>query len=639
MSDNKNKINLRILADKTVLSSDQPVQRILEIKLSAPEINPEKKRPSLNLSLVIDRSGSMGGEKIHFARQAAAHVIDLLDASDRASVTIYDDSIETLFPSQTMTPGMKQEAKSRIMQVHSRGSTNLGGGWLNGCEVAARGALDGSFNRTLLLSDGLANVGITSIEELSMHARELNQRGISTSTFGIGLDYDEHLMEAMANSGGGNFYFLEALPAIPHVFEREFEDLKNTSLRDVRITMRLPEGIKASVSGGWQTTTDAKKLEINAGSLYAGREQSIYITLEHDAGLQGAEISVPVIVRAKDGQDYLVEESAAFTFKLVPASEEKAASADKLLLGRFAEVDMADKANEALKRERAGDRVGSQNIIRNSVRQYQDFVAPSTSAKYTHMANQMGTGLREVDRKRYHRQSYDNKQSRLSTLDYPLRLVNGYPIALIDGKYVLIDTGSPVTIGDEPEWFFLNELRHPSQDLAGVNAAFLSREVGTRVDILMGTDIMQASYVTLDLQAGLVHFSQRLLHGGGMRVPFKSLMGTPICTLEVAGRLQKMIIDTGAALTYVDKALAAGAVQTGTRQDFYPTIGRFETPVYELPVTIGGEQLTIRCGVLPPLLQQGIRLTGADGILGTQLYEHFIVTLAYPDGELILLPY
>ena len=183
---------------------------------------------------------------------------------------------------------MKQTAKTRIGQVESRGSTNLGGGYLKGCEETARVASDGSFNRTLLLSDGQANVGITSIEELSMHAHELNRRGISTSTFGIGYGYDEHIMEAMANSGGGNFYFLEALTAIPHVFEREFEALKNTSLRDVRITVRLPEGIRASVSGGWQTTTDAKKLEIDAGSMCAGADRAFYLTLQYEAGLQGS---------------------------------------------------------------------------------------------------------------------------------------------------------------------------------------------------------------------------------------------------------------------------------------------------------------------------------------------------------------
>ena len=168
--------------------------------------------------------------------------------------------------------------------------------------------------------------------------------------------------------------------------------------------------------------------------------------------------------------------------------------------------------------------------------------------------------------------------------------------------------------------------------------AYLTREVGTRVDILLGTDILKDYYVTLNLPANLVHFSQRPFSRDGIRVPFTSLMGTPICTAVVNGLEQKMIVDTGARLTYVDKALTAGLEPTCTEQDFYPTIGTFETPVYELPVTIGGQLLTMHCGVLPPALEQGIRLTGASGIIGTQLYENFIVTLAYPDSEIVLLP-
>ena len=639
MKNDKNKLNLQILADKPVMAGDQAGQRILEIRVTAPEINTDKKRPPLNLSLVLDRSGSMQGEKIRFARQAAAHVIDLLEETDRASVVIYDDSIETLFPSMLMTPQMKQEAKARILSVHSRGSTNLGGGWLKGCEEAARGAADGSLNRTLLLTDGLANVGITSSEELSMHAAKLNRRGVSTSTFGVGLGYDEHLLEAMANSGGGNFHFLEALNGIPHVFEQEFNEIKNIALRDATVFIQLPAVIKATVSGGWNYEREGDKLKIYIGSLLSGHDQAVYITLEHDAGLAGSELNVPVSVSAKGEDGVLLDEQATFTFNIVPGAQEAAAEQDKPFMERFALVDLADKANEALKKERAGDRNGAARVVGDTMNIYRDHISQGTSDKYQHIADQMSMGMDEANRKRMHAQEYSIKQGRFQVLDYPLTLVNGYPIADIEGKAVLIDSGSPVTIGDEAQWFFLNEVRSLTPEFGGVNAAYLTREIGTRVDILLGTDILKDHFVTINLLDGVIHFSQGALLRNGIRVPFKSLMGTPMCLATIAGVEQQMIIDTGAKLTYVNKALTAGTAPTGTEQDFYVSLGSFETPVFELPVKIGGQNLTFRCGILPPFLDQGIQLTGASGIIGTELYKHFVVSLAYPEGEMVLKPH
>ena len=639
MSDDKNKINLQILADKPVMASDQPGQRILEIKLTAPEIHTGKKRPALNLSLVLDRSGSMEGEKMHFARKAAAHVIDLLDETDRASVTIFDNTIETLFPSMLMTPQMKQEAKSMIHSVHSRGSTNLGGGWLKGCEEAAKGAADRSFNRTLLLTDGLANVGITSSEELSIHAAELNRRGISTSTFGIGYDYDEHLLEAMSNSGGGNFHFLEALNGIPHEFEEEFKKITNISLSNVVILVHVAAGFQAHVSGGWKNERDGDTLIIHTVSMMSGGEQALYITLQHPQGLPGSELTVPVSVSAKANDGTLLEEKTAIIFKILPVEQETAVEQDKPLMERFALVDLADKSNEALKKERAGDRDGAAKVVHDSMNAYRDYMSPETSVKYTHMANSMNAGLSPDIRKRMHSQEYNIKQGRFHVLDYTLKLVNGYPIAEIEGKSVLIDSGSPVTIGDEAQWFFLNEVRSLTRDFGGVNAAYLTQEVGTRVDILLGTDILKEFFVTINLFDGLLHFSRQPLLHGGMRIPFTSLMGTPIVPATIAGVDQHMIIDTGAKLTYVNKALTAGALQTATEKDFYVTLGSFETPVYELPVILGGQKMNLRCGILPPFLDQGIQLTGASGIIGTQLYKHFVVCLAYPAGEMVLQPH
>ena len=421
--------------------------------------------------------------------------------------------------------------------------------------------------------------------------------------------------------------------------KRSSRTLKNTTLRDVEITIQLPAGIKAMVSGGWQSVMEGDLLKVHIGSLYAGRQQSVYVTLQHEAGLAGSEISVPVTVTAKGEDGAGQEEKASLTFKLVPGVEEDKEMVDKPLMERFALVDLADKTNEALKRERAGDRAGASRMVHDTMNTYRDHITPSTSAKYDRMANQMVMGMDEANRKRMHAQEYSIKQGRFQVLDYPLKLVNGYPIAEIEGKSVLIDSGSPVTIGDEAQWFFLNEVRELKKDFGGVNAAYLTHEVGTGVDILLGTDILKEFFVTINLFDGLIRFSRQPLLHGGMRIPFTSLMGTPIVPATIAGVDQHMIIDTGAKLTYVNKALSAGAVSTGTEKDFYVTLGSFETPVYELPVILGGQKMTLRCGILPPFLDQGIQLAGAKGIIGTELYKHFVVSLAYPAGELVLQPY
>ena len=93
-----------------------------------------------------------------------------------------------------------------LRTIDARGMTDLGGGWLRGCEMVASELLDLGVNRTLLLTDGLANQGITTLEELEHHAAQLRKRGVSTSTFGVGDSFNEVLLQAMAQAGGGQFY-------------------------------------------------------------------------------------------------------------------------------------------------------------------------------------------------------------------------------------------------------------------------------------------------------------------------------------------------------------------------------------------------------------------------------------------------
>jgi Ca-activated chloride channel family protein len=633
---NNNKVDLQILADKPVVSSEKSSTRILEISFTPPENDKQKERAPLNLSLVLDRSGSMSGEKLHFAKQAAAHVVDLLGEKDRASITIYDNTVETIFASEFMTVENKKEAKNQIHKTQSGGSTFLSGGWLKGCEEVARGATDSTINRTLLLTDGLANVGVRDPEELAMHSREIYLRGVATSCFGVGLDYDEHLLEAMANAGGGNFHFLETINAIPKEFEREFEELVNISLRDTEISLQLPMGVKAEVSGGYMAELSKDHYNISLGSLYSGKPKSIYLKLHIDKGLENSEANLIVTVRGKGDGDYLSEDKKTITFKYVSCKEEKAAEPDHQLMERFTVVEMADKADEALKRERAGDRVGASQIMSRTMDENRMNMSAPMIDKFQHMSTQMKTGLDENIRKQYHQEEYTNKRGLNLIRDFKLQMVNGHLVTQIEGSSVLIDTGIPISLGEISQWHFLNEVHTLSPEYMGVTLDYISKMVGTRVDILLGADILKQLYVLIDLKENRITCSKQTFLKAENKIPMINFMGVPIAKLLVGENESEVFIDTGAKLSYVSHTIAAGYTPIGKEKDFYPGLGEFETEIFRIPFQIGRIKFDLRCGILPGLLEKAVLVTGKSGIVGSELYQKFQVELAFPEDVMYL---
>ncbi|MBN1472548.1 MAG: VWA domain-containing protein [Syntrophaceae bacterium] len=633
------KVILKASVDKPVIARDKPGMRILEIVVTPPETKDKKEHAPLNLSLVLDRSGSMSGDKLHFVKQAAAHVVDLLSETDQASVTVYDNYVETLFPAIPMTDQNKVQAKTSIQEVRTGGSTNLSGGWLKGCEEIAKAATDSTINRTLLLTDGLANQGIRDIDELSTHARELFARGVSTSCFGVGEGYNEHILEAMANSGGGNFHFLETLSAIPVVFEREFKELITVSLRDVEITLKLPPQTKAEVAAGWQSKKIEDQLKIFLGNLHSGQKQSIYIKINFDEGLDCDEIIVPVIVRGKGDTQFLYEETETVTLKTVSFDEEAATELDAELMARFALVDVAEKANEALKRERAGDRNGASHLMQESLQDNRSYLPAPMIEKYQYMETQMRAGMSEDVRKRHHRQEYENRRGRELVRHYNVKLVNGRLVAEIEGRSVLVASGFPTSAGEGRNWYFLNELHPLRPDHEGVSLDLLSKKLGIQVDMLLGTDIMYKYNVTIDLFRQRMQFTQNPLpQYSGVRVAMDSTWGVKISPCSVAGQPCRMIVDSSAKLSYVDREIAAQLSPIGKETDFYASVGEFETPVYEVPVQVSGLDFTARCGVLPRLLEKTLFVRGKRSIIGSELFQKYVVDLAFPEKYVLLQP-
>jgi len=408
----KNTLNLHLSTDKDLIPRDVPAQRVLEISVQAPVSETQVSRAPLNLALVLDRSGSMHGAKLDYVKQAAAHVVDLLQEGDQVAIVSYDDEIQVLSPSVHGTGQNRQELKRLIQHIHTGGSTNLGGGWLAGCQEAASAAGEGTLNRALLLTDGLANVGITDLEELSGHAKELSRRGVSTSTFGVGLDFNEHLLEAMANAGGGNYYFIESPLGIPDLFVKEFKELAAVTARDVELTISIPPHVTVEVLGGWKNELSGGRLRIDLGSLFSGQSQEIYLKLLTPPSDSQEELVVHAKLLGKIQSGEVCEDQAAVSFRYVEAEMLAAAPRNREVMLRFALVNLAEVANQALKLERHGETERASALLKQAIEEYREFLDPLELERYERLAERMQRGMQEYDRKQSQYTSYSQRRRR-----------------------------------------------------------------------------------------------------------------------------------------------------------------------------------------------------------------------------------
>lgn len=205
-------------------------------------VNASVKKVPLNISIVIDRSGSMAGGKLDFAKKAATAIIDKLTPQDFVSIVIYDEFIDVI---QKSTPVLQKDSiRNKIAKIKARNSTNLWGGSDSGYQQVKTAYRKNYVNRVLLISDGNITAGVKIPSRIIEKVREYKDiDGITISTFGVGLDYNEMLMTDMAESGAGNYYFIDQASKMAAMFDKELNGLMNLVAQDAELRISLPKGV------------------------------------------------------------------------------------------------------------------------------------------------------------------------------------------------------------------------------------------------------------------------------------------------------------------------------------------------------------------------------------------------------------
>ncbi|MBN2305997.1 MAG: VWA domain-containing protein [Anaerolineae bacterium] len=282
--------------DYNVIAVERAQHLYLLARIEAEPAPESERRIPLNLSVVLDRSGSMGGDKLDYVKQAAAFLIQHLGAADRVSLVSYSTNVTVNLPP---TPVIE---KDRIIQgiktLRAGGMTNLSGGWLQGGQlvaehVAERGVAERQINRVLLLTDGLANQGITDTVRLEAMARQKRAEGITTTTMGVGMDFNEDLLTRMAAEGGGAFYFIDNPDQAPHIFAEELRDLLSVVGQNLVITLTpSPDVDMVRQYNTYPTERSSGSAVFRLGDLFAEEQKTLLLELSIPALKDLGEVEV-----------------------------------------------------------------------------------------------------------------------------------------------------------------------------------------------------------------------------------------------------------------------------------------------------------------------------------------------------------
>jgi Ca-activated chloride channel homolog len=269
-------VQISTLWERDAVSRDGD-ETALVVRIRATDMGPRTSgRAPLDIAFALDRSGSMhGADKIDLVKDAVIAATHHLADDDRVALVVFDHEVDVLHELTPATLSARGRVARVLAGIDARGSTDLSGGWLTACqELASGGRHNGKvrLQRSLVLTDGFANQGITDPAHLVTHATELRRRGIDTTTIGVGRQFDEMLLSGMAEAGGGSFQYISDTTMLRGFFEKEIGDMMDVVAVRPKLAIAFPDGVRGRLVNRFPVDRQGKTVTVDLRDLASGDE-------------------------------------------------------------------------------------------------------------------------------------------------------------------------------------------------------------------------------------------------------------------------------------------------------------------------------------------------------------------------------
>ncbi len=351
---------------QAALPTGQEVTVYVKVAIRPPALPDTNVRTPLNLVLVLDQSGSMSGDRIQYAKRAANRLIEISKPEDKIGLVAFSSDAKVLLPSAEEIN--KTKAVAAVNKLSASGSTALHAGVSLGADQLIAHLDSKRVNRVVLLSDGEANVGPQTPEELAALGRKLGSKGISVTTVGLGLDYNETLMARLAGASDGNHVFVKAATDLESIFQEEFMDAATVVARNASIKVICEDGVTPVRVLGYDGKIDGSTVTVEIPQLQADQEKYAIIEAKVKTGTAPGSMNVVKVMSQytvlADGRE--VSEEGDSTVRVVADAAEAAKSQNVPVMEKVVLQTAADNNDKALAAINEGDLAKGQALLQEN---------------------------------------------------------------------------------------------------------------------------------------------------------------------------------------------------------------------------------------------------------------------------------